>query len=392
MRIGILTGGGDVPGLNPCVKTVVYGAIERNWQVVGIRRGWAGMLELDPADPASLGQGTLELNRQNTRTIDRSGGTFLHTSRLNPARVRREQLPAALAVADLPTSPDGWVDCTRHVLGVVDWLGLDVLVPIGGDETLAFAQRLSGDGVPIVAVPKTMDNDVFGTDYCLGFSTAVSRSVQFINQIRTSAGSRERVAIVELLGRHCGETSLLASYLAGADRALIPEVAFDVPRLAELLAQDKRANPSNYAVVTISEGARSAGGTAEPGAGAADDPAAGIGQRTAALLQELLGEEVLEQQVGYLMRSGAPDGLDLMVADNFAALTLQLIEQDASGRLVALRNGTYATVPLEIVLEGTKSVDVPELYDPERYLPRVRHVEGKPMFPLLSRRERGRDS
>jgi 6-phosphofructokinase 1 len=382
MRIGILTGGGDVPGLNPCVKTVVYGAIERNWQVVGIRRGWAGMLELDPTDPASLGQGTLELNRQNTRTIDRSGGTFLHTSRLNPARLRREQLPAALAAADLPTTPDGWIDCTRHVLSVVDWLGLDVLVPIGGDETLGFAQRLSAQGVPIVAVPKTMDNDVFGTDYCLGFSTAVSRSVQFINQIRTSAGSHERIALVELLGGHCGETSLLASYLAGADRVLIPEVAFDLPRLAELLAQDKRANPSNYAVVTVSEGARPAGVAPEPAADAADSrvEAAGIGHRTALALQRALGEEVLEQQVGYLMRSGAPDGLDLMVADNFAALTLQLIEQDASGRMVALRNGTYATVPLEVVLEGTKRVDVPELYDPERYLPRVRHVEGKPMF------------
>jgi 6-phosphofructokinase 1 len=382
MRIGILTGGGDVPGLNPCVKTVVYGAIEHNWQVVGIRRGWAGMLELDPADPASLGQGTLELNRQNTRTIDRSGGTFLHTSRLNPARLRREQLPAALAAADLPTTPDGWVDCTRHVLSVVDWLGLDVLVPIGGDETLGFAQRLSAQGVPVVAVPKTMDNDVFGTDYCLGFSTAVSRSVQFINQIRTSAGSHERIALVELLGGHCGETSLLASYLAGADRVLIPEVAFELPRLAELLAQDKRANPSNYAVVTVSEGARPAGVAPEAATDAADGRVgeAGIGHRTALALQQALGEEVLEQQVGYLMRSGTPDGLDLMVADNFAALTLQLIEQDASGRMVALRNGTYATVPLEVVLEGTKRVDVPELYDPEQYLPRVRHVEGKPMF------------
>jgi 6-phosphofructokinase 1 len=380
MRIGILTGGGDVPGLNPCIKTLVYGAIERNWQVVGIRRGWAGMLQLDPAELASLSQGTLELNRQNTRTIDRSGGTFLHTSRLNPARLHREQLPAALS--DLPTTPDGLVDATPHVLAVVDWLGLDVLVPIGGDETLAFAQRLSASGVPIVAVPKTMDNDVFGTDYCLGFSTAVSRSVQFINQIRSSAGSHERVAIVELLGRHSGETALLASYLAGADRVLIPEVAVDLARLAELVGQDKRANPSNYAIVTIGEGARPAGAPAASSvesSGGQPVPA-GIGHRTATELQRLLGEEVLEQQVGYLMRSGAPDGLDLMVADNFAALTLQLIEQDASGRLVALRHGCYTTVPLDVVLEGTKGVDVPELYDPERYLPRVRHVEGKPMF------------
>jgi len=384
MRIGVLTGGGDVPGINPCVKALVYGAAERAWQVVGIRRGWAGLLELDPDDPTTLAAGTLELNRQNTRTIDRSGGTFLHTSRVDPARVRADRLPRFLVGrGDLTSASDGTVDCTPHVLRVLDWLGVDALVPIGGDDTLAYAERLAREDVTIAGIPKTMDNDVFGTDYCLGFSTAVTRSIQFIHQIRSSAGSHERVAIVELFGRHCGETTLMASYLAGADRALIPEVPFDPRTVAQMVTEDRTSNPSNYAILTVSEGAFMVGGA--PVESGMEDAyghrrLGGVGRVLGETLNRLTGDDILYQQVGYLMRSGAPDGLDLMVADNYAALALSLIESDENHHMVALKQGVYTSVPISAISEGVKRVDVPELYDPESYLRRVQHVRNKPMF------------
>ena len=368
MRIGILTGGGDVPGLNPCIKTVVYNAVERDWQVLGIRRGWAGLLELDPDDPASLATNTLELHKFNTRTIDRTGGTFLHTSRANPGRVRQ----------------DGEViDCTTKVLRNIERLGLDLLIPIGGDDTLSYGERLSREGVPIIAVPKTMDNDVHGTDYCIGFSTAVSRSVAIINQLRSSAGSHERIAVIELFGRNCGETSLLASYLAGVDRAIIPEVPFDVEKLAELIVRDKRANPSQYAIVTISEGAHMVGGTPVE-FGEADAyghrKLGGIGLIAGEALRKVTGQEILYQQLGYLMRSGAPDSLDLMVPVNYALIALSLAERKEFGRLVVLKDGRYTSAPIGITQQGIKRVDVEELYDVDEYVPKVRQVEGKPMF------------
>jgi 6-phosphofructokinase 1 len=311
---------------------------------------------------------TLELHKYNTRTIDRTGGTFLHSSRTNPGNVRR----------------DGEVtDCTPKVLKNIERLGLDLLIPIGGDDTLSYGERLSREGVPIIAIPKTMDNDVHGTDYCIGFSTAVSRSVAIINQLRSSAGSHERIAIIELFGRNCGETSLLASYLAGADRAIIPEVPFDPQRLAELLMADKRANPSNYAIVTISEGAHMLGGAAVE-YGEADAyghrKLGGIGLIAGDALKKITGEDILYQQLGYLMRSGPPDSLDLMVPVNYASLALRLADRNEVGRLVVLRDGRYASAPIGITQEGIKRVDVDELYDPHEYLPKVRHVEGKPMF------------
>lgn len=384
MRIGVLTGGGDAPGINPCIRALVYGAAARDWQVLGIRRGWGGLLELDPDEPTTLSANTLELNRQNTRTIDRSGGTFLHTSRIDPTCVRGDRVPASTAAgADAAAVGAEGVDCTAHVLQVVDWLGLDALVPIGGDETLRFAVRLASEGVSVVGIPKTMDNDVFGTDYCLGFSTAVTRSVQFIHQIRSSAGSHERIAIVELFGRHCGETALLASYLAAADRALIPEVPFDPVRLAQLLAEDRRANPSNYAIVTVGEGAYMVGGSpVELGMEDAygHPRLGGVGKVLGEALSRLTRDDILYQQVAYLMRSGAPDGLDLMVADNFAALALNLVESGEDRHIVALKQGVYTSVPIATLDQGVKRVDVPELYDPDQYLPRVRTVRGKPMF------------
>lgn len=381
MRIGVLTGGGDVPGLNACTKTIVAAAADEGWQVIGIRRGWAGLLEYDPDNPSTWERCTMLLDRQNTRTVDRTGGTFLHTSRTNPAQVRPRDLPEWLR-GRFEGGADGF-DCTSHVLRVIEHLRLDALIPIGGDDTLSYAERLAREGVPIIAIPKTMDNDVYGTDYCIGFSTAVTRSVQFIHQLRTAAGSHERIAVIELFGRRCGETSLLASYLAGVDRAIISEVPFDPRRLAELLMADKRANPSNYAMVTISEGAHMVGGAVVE-YGEADAyghrKLGGIGLITGEALKTITGQEVLYQQVGYLMRSGPPDSLDLMVAVNFAHMAVSLLREGQHNRMVALRNGTYTSVPVATVMEGIKRVDVDELYDVEQYRPKVRHVAGKPMF------------
>jgi 6-phosphofructokinase 1 len=382
MRLGILTGGGDVPGLNACIKAAVLRAADEGHEVVGIRRGWAGLLAYNPDDGGTHAECVIPLDPGTVRTIDRTGGTFLHTSRTNPAAAREHELPDFLKNATLP-SANGTVDATAHVARVVEHLGLDVLLPIGGDDTLSFAERINREGVPVIAIPKTMDNDVYGTDYCIGFSTAVTRSVQYVHQLRSSAGSHERIAVVELFGRNSGETSLLAAYLAGVDRAIISEVPFHPERLAGLLMEDKRANPSNYAVVTISEGAQMLGGDVHE-YGVADAyghrKLGGIGITTADVLKRLTGEDILYQQLSYLMRSGAPDSLDLMVAVNFANMAITLAGRGASHRMVALRDGIYTSVPLRTVRQGSRRVDVNELYDADQYRPKVRHVDGKPMF------------
>jgi 6-phosphofructokinase 1 len=294
--------------------------------------------------------------------------------------VRLAEVPAHLASR---ASGEGPFDFTDHALRVIESLGIDVLIPIGGDDTLSYALRMHDEGVPVVAIPKTMDNDVHGTDYCIGFSTAITRGVQFIHNLRTSTGSHERIAVVELFGRYSGETSLITAYLAGVDRAIISEVPFDIERLGALLLSDKRANPSNYAMVTLSEGATVSGGELQL-SGEEDAyghrKLGGIGELTAALLRKTTGEEMILQEVGYLMRSGSPDSLDLMVATNYAVMAADLALEGASGRMVALRNGTYTAVPIAATREGVKRVDVDELYDIDEYRPKVRHVAGKPMF------------
>lgn len=382
-RIGVLTGGGDVPGLNPCIKALVNRAVDEGYEVVGIRKGWGGLLYCNPDDTASVAQYTIPLDKQRVRTIDRTGGTFLHTSRTNPGRVRAHEVPDFLREANAKPDDKDPFDFTPHVLRVLDKLGIDFLVPIGGDDTLSYAERLHREGFHIVAIPKTMDNDVYGTDYCIGFSTAITRSVEFIHQLRTSIGSHERIAVIELFGRNSGETSLLSSYLAGVDRAIISEVHFDPEKLARFLVEDKKRNPSNYAIVTISEGAQMIGGKVIE-YGQADAyghmKLGGIGQITGDAIRKITGEDILNQQLSYLMRSGAPDSLDLMVAVNYANLAVTLIKRGASNRMVALRNGTYTSIPISTIMQGVKRVDVDELYDSENYRPRVRHVEGKPMF------------
>jgi 6-phosphofructokinase 1 len=294
--------------------------------------------------------------------------------------VRPGEEPSFLATGSDDDEPR---DHTGHVLKVLGAVGIDAMIPIGGDDTLSFALRLHEEGVPVVAIPKTMDNDVHGTDYCIGFSTAVTRTVNFIHQLRTSAGSHERLAVVEVFGRYSGETSLVSAYLAGVDRAIISEVPFDIERLASMLMEDKRRNPSGYAMMTISEGATVVGG--EMIMGGREDAyghrkLGGIGEVTGELLHEITGEGIINQELGYLMRSGTPDSLDLMVAINYAVMAADLIVQGQSGRLVALRNGNYVNVPIEVVRQGVKRVDVGALYDSQAYRPKIQHVDGKPMF------------
>jgi 6-phosphofructokinase 1 len=384
MRIGILTGGGDVPGLNPCIKTVVSRAAESGWEVIGFRRGWAGLLHYDLDRSIEENQAcVLPLSRDRIRTIDRAGGTFLHTSRTNPGRVRPQDLPEFLKSAVPADSDAKSVDCTRHVLKVLERLGIDAMIPIGGDDTLSYGVRLHQEGVRVVSIPKTMDNDVFGTDYCIGFSTAVTRSVEFIHALRTPTGSHERIAVIELFGRNSGETALVSAYLADADRAVISEVPFDVEHLARLLVEDRKRNPSNYAVVVISEGASMAGGQVmEYGQEDAygHKKLGGIGQITGEALKTLTGIDIINQQLAYLMRAGAPDSLDRMAANSFGNVAVRQLELGHSGVMASLQNGAYSTVPVDTCIKGKKRVDVASLYDPDDYRPRIRDPLGKPMF------------
>lgn len=380
MRAAILTGGGDVPGLNPCIKAAVNRVVESGNEIIGIRRGWDGLVSCDPNDPKSLEANTMKLDNRRVRTIDRTGGTFLHTSRTNPGRVASDRVPEHLRDT---IDGEGPHDLTPHVRRVLEALEVDVLLPIGGDDTLSYGLRMHEEGVPVIAIPKTMDNDVHGTDYCIGFSTAVSRGVEFIHNLRTSTGSHERIAVIELFGRYSGETSLITAYLAGVDRALISEVPFDVDKLADLLVRDKADNPSNYAMVTVSEGATMLGGDLHL-SGEADDyghrKLGGIGATLSEMLKERTGEGIILQELAYLMRSGRPDSLDLMVATNYAVMAVDLALEGSSGRMVALRSGTYTNVPISVTGEGVKRVDIDELYDAEQYKATVRHVGGKPMF------------
>ena len=380
MRIGVLTGGGDVPGLNPAIKQIVNRAIDNGYEVLGIRHGWAGLLEYK-LDDKSNGDCVVKLDKEVVRRVDRTGGTFLHTSRTNPGKVKPKEIPEFLREAG--KTYDKPEDCTPHVLKVIEKLGLDCLVPIGGDDTLSYGVRLHHEGIRVIGIPKTMDNDVYGTDYCIGFSTAVTRSVEFIHALRTSAGSHERIAVIELFGRNSGETSLIAAYLAGVDRALISEIPFDIEKLAKLIAQDKSANPSNYAMLTVSEGAHLIEGQVIE-RGEADAyghrKLGGIGEVLGQALKDITGEDIVYQPLGYLMRSGAPDSLDLMVAANYAHMAMGLIERGEAGRLVCLQRGVYSDVPLSTLTQGVKRVNVAELYDTENYRPKVRHVFGMPMF------------
>ena len=382
MKIGILTGGGDVPGLNPCIKALVYRAIDEGHEPIGIRRGWRGLLFYNPDDPTTHEECTMPLDKLRVRTIDRTGGTFLHTSRTNPSRTYPSQAPDFLRPeGELDDSQT--LDFTEHVLKVLEHLEIGLLIPIGGEDTLGYAARIHQEEFPVISIPKTMDNDVFGTDFCIGFSTAITRSVEYIHQLRSTAGSHERIGVIELFGRHSGETSLISAYLAGVDRAIISEIPFDIERLANLLIQDKQANPSRYAIMTISEGSHEIGmevvqtGVADP---YGHKKLGGIGAVTAEKLERITGVKTMCQELAYLMRSGTPDALDTMVAVNYANTALDLLAVGKFGRMVALRDGRYTDVSAESPTLGVKHVDVRALYDVDNYRPKIWHALGKPMF------------
>ncbi len=384
MKVGILTGGGDVPGLNPAIKAATLRLIDAGHTMLGIRKGWGGLLNFNLDDPTCVEKYTLPLNSLAVRKIDRTGGTFLHSSRTNPSNVKTKDTPDFLkSGAIYGNGGKEKYDYTPHVLSVLKALEVDALIAIGGDDTLSYALRLHKEGFPVVAIPKTMDNDVRGTDYCIGFSTAMTRSVEFINNMRTPVGSHERIAVIELFGRNSGETSLVAAYLAQIDRCVISEVPFNSEKLAKLLHDDKKRNPSNYAMVTISEGATPEGGAVIE-SGEADAyghrKLGGVGEYLAEEIKKYTGEGIMYQNLAYLMRSGEPDALDKMVGLNYGTLAADLLMSKYTGRMVGLQRGAYVTVPLEELGGGARPLDVDALYDREQYRPRVRDVLNKPMF------------
>jgi 6-phosphofructokinase 1 len=384
-RIGVLTGGGDVPGLNSVIKSVVYRSTELGYDVVGIRRGWEGLTHMRPGpelDPGYL----RHLDRINTRTIDRTGGTWLHTSRTNPRRMRGATLPPGLtpeAAAKYAVGDDLY-DLTPLVLGHIASLGLDYLVAIGGDDTLSFAEVLASNGVALVAIPKTMDNDVQGTEYCIGFSSAITRAKELINRQRTTLGSHERVGVFRIFGRDAGFSALFTAYVTSG-RCLIPEAPFDLERLISILAEDHRSNPSHYAFVIAAEGAMWKGGAlAEFGEADAfgHRHKVNVGETLAAEIRSRTGIESVSSELTYDLRSGEADSLDQMVAMTYANVAMDLIADGQRGRMVAIRDGHYAHTTLPDPKLGPRTVDVPRLYDTERFRPVYSGKLGEPLLLL----------
>ncbi|MGH9793159.1 MAG: 6-phosphofructokinase [Candidatus Acidiferrales bacterium] len=382
-KIGILTGGGDVPGLNSVIKSVVYRASEMNRGVIGIRKGWEGLTHLNPSnelDPSYV----LQLTRENTRTIDRRGGTVLHTSRTNPQRMKHNRLPGHLSHAEIDTLQRNgdYLDLTPIVLRNLERLGIGCLIAIGGDDTLTFAARLNREGFPVIAIPKTMDNDVQGTEYCIGFSTAITRARELITRQRTTLGSHERIGIFRIFGRDAGYTALYTGYVTSA-RCLIPEYAFDLDRLCALLMEDKRNNPSNYSLVVVSEGAVWQG---QQVADYGETDAYGhkkkvdIGHALAAEVSRRTGEDTMVSDLTYDLRSGEPDAVDTLVGNTFANIALDLLAGNTTGRMTAIRDGRYAHSPLPDPTLGPRKVDVTSLYNTERYRPNYASKLGAPLL------------
>jgi len=383
--IGILTGGGDVPGLNLAIKAVVLGALEEGYKVYGIRRGWRGLLHYDFGEPSTHDYYVQELDFENVRKVDRTGGTFLHTSRTNPQMVQKDVIPDFLVNSTFGKNIDdvGTKDYTDYVLKVLSEIGIDSLITIGGDDTLSFSARLHKEGFPVIGIPKTMDNDVFGTDYCIGFSTAVTRSVNLITDMRTSVGSHERIGVIELFGRNSGETCLISAMLAHVDRAVISEIPFDINKLSSFLVEDKRRNSSNYAIMTVSEGATFEGGEIiEKGKEDAfgHRKLGGIGETIASEIKRITNNNTMYQKLGYVIRSGPADSLDRMVGMAYGNIALNLIKNNDSGKLTAIQDGKYTTVPLDSVISGKRYADVDAYYDKENYLPKVKEFLGHPIF------------
>jgi len=382
-RIGILTGGGDVPGLNTVIKSVVYRSSEVGWEALGIRRGWQGLTHVDTS--REDGGGFLRpLDRVSTRAIDRTGGTVLHTSRTSPSSMGPGALPDHLDPARIASLEidEGRYDLTPLVLENLERLGLDALVAIGGDDTLSYAARLGREGFPIIAIPKTMDNDVHGTEYCIGFSTAVTRAKELINRQRTTLGSHERIGVFRMFGRNAGYTAWYAAYVTSA-RCVIPEVPFDLDALADILADDRRLNPSGYSFVIASEGAIWRGGELHE-VGDADAYGhrhkADVGEALADELKRRTGVETVHSDLTYDLRSGDPDALDQMVAITFANVAVDLLADGQFGRMVAIRDGKYAHAPLPERTLGARTLDVDAMYNIRRFRPRYEAKLGSPLL------------
>ncbi len=382
-KIGILTGGGDVPGLNSVIKSVVYRASEMGRRVIGIRRGWKGLTNINLADTSDPTY-SRELTRENTRVIDRTGGTVLHTSRMNPRRFPESKVPEHISRERLKKLDfDGRnYDFTPIVMENLESLGIGCLIAIGGDDTLSFASVLSAKGFPVIGVPKTMDNDVHGTEYCIGFSTAITRAKEAITRQRTTLGSHERIGVFRIFGRDAGFTALYTAYVTSA-RCLIPEYPFNLERAISLLMEDKRNNPSNYAVIVVSEGAMWEQGRVEE-TGQADAyghrKKADVGHALAYEIERRTGEETMSSDLTYGLRSGAPDAIDQIVATTFANIALDLIRAGTTGRMVGIQDGRYAHTALPDTSLGPRKVNVAKLYNTDRYRPNYTSKLGAPLL------------
>lgn len=389
--IGILTGGGDVPGLNPAIRAVTIRALREGYRVIGLRKGWGGLLATVRDKDYDNSENFVVLTEEIVNRAGRTGGTFLHSSRTRPSHVPRNSVPEALrGTHNLDVN-----DLTPEVLKNLEWLGIDYLIPIGGDDTLSYGVHLFQQGVKVIAIPKTMDNDVPGTDYCIGFSTCVSRTISLVNTLRTSAGSHERFLVVEVFGRYAGFTAMLPTMAGAANRCVIPEWKFNIERLTELLVADRRNNPSKYSIVLVSEGASFEGEEMVYESAEKDmfghAKLGGIGDMVASRLKDLSPQfnngkriDCINQRLGYLVRGGDPDAVDSIVPMAYGNLALDLIMQGIHGRLVVLKNGRYDNLPIEVVTSTKKLVKVDKYYNTDRLRPQYRSFEMRPQFIMTS--------
>jgi ATP-dependent phosphofructokinase / diphosphate-dependent phosphofructokinase len=389
--IAILTGGGDVPGLNPAIRAVTIRALREGYQVIGLRRGWGGLVDIQRQKGFDNSNNFLYLTEEIVNRAGRTGGTFLHTSRTNPSRVMKGDVPEHLK----DTYNEEKNDLTKEVIKNLDFLGVDYLIPIGGDDTLSYGVRLFQEGVKTVAIPKTMDNDVPGTDYCIGFSTCVTRTIALTNNLRTIAGSHERFLILEVFGRYAGFTAMLPTMAGAANRCVIPEYKFNIEHLTEVLSLDRSRNPSQYSIALVSEGAMFEGGEMVFEHRTTDAyghaKLGGIGDLVASEIKDISKKfnngktiDVVNQKLGYMVRGGDPDAIDSVVPMAFGNLALDLILRGVHGRLVVLKNGRYDNVPLDVITSRKKVVDVDLFYDTERYRPKYENFEMKPLFIMTS--------
>ena len=389
--IGILTGGGDVPGLNPAIRAVTIRAMREGYKVIGIRRGWAGLVDTIRDKDADNSNNFQVLTEEVVNKAGRTGGTFLHTSRTNPSKVKLDRVPAHLR----DKFKDKTNDVTEEILKNIDFIGLDYLIPIGGDDTLSYGVRMYQEGVKVVAIPKTMDNDVPGTDYCIGFSTCVTRTIELANSLRTVAGSHERLMILEVFGRYAGFTAMLPTMAGASHRCVIPEFKFNIERLAELLMADRKHNPSHDSVVLVSEGAMFEGGEMVFQDKTTDAfghaKLGGIGDLVSERLKDFTAKynngrsvDTVNQKLGYLVRCGDPDAIDSIAPMAYGNLALDLILKNVHGRLVVLKNGRYDNIPVDIVTSTKKTVNVDRFYNTERLRPKFESFEMTPLFIMTS--------